>query len=136
MSSQATRIKQIKKERKDLEKLKTARTSVASINNIKARYPSTDNTTEADVKVSDSVKTTSGQASAYAEAAARQSKTDWGGVAKWYDGVVNDNDSYQAKVVLPNITRVMGCSRIYDSLSIKDSASVASTIVGLFTPSY
>ena len=27
-------------------------------------------------------------------------KTDWGTVANWYDDVVNDDDSYQAKVIL------------------------------------
>lgn len=34
-------------------------------------------------------------------------KTSWGGVADWYDGVVNDDDSYQNKVILPNIIRIM-----------------------------
>lgn len=33
--------------------------------------------------------------------------TSWGGVADWYDKVVNDDDSYQAKVILPNITRIV-----------------------------
>lgn len=32
--------------------------------------------------------------------------TSWGGVSKWYDGVVNDNDSYQQKVILPNLIRI------------------------------
>ncbi len=35
-------------------------------------------------------------------------KTSWGGVAGWYDAVVNDDDSYQNKVILPNILRIMG----------------------------
>lgn len=34
-------------------------------------------------------------------------KTSWGGVADWYDKVVNDDDSYQARVVLPNVLRLM-----------------------------
>ncbi len=34
-------------------------------------------------------------------------KTSWGGVASWYDKVVNDEDSYQSKVVLPNVLRLM-----------------------------
>ncbi|MFA6158405.1 MAG: methyltransferase domain-containing protein [Candidatus Paceibacterota bacterium] len=34
-------------------------------------------------------------------------KTSWGGVAGWYDDVVNDDDSYQGKVILPNIIRIM-----------------------------
>ena len=38
MSSQATRIKQIKKQRKQTDKLKTQRTSAASVNNIKSKY--------------------------------------------------------------------------------------------------
>ncbi|HEY9481139.1 MAG TPA: class I SAM-dependent methyltransferase [Candidatus Paceibacterota bacterium] len=34
-------------------------------------------------------------------------KTSWGGVAGWYDKVVNDYDSYQARVLLPNILRIV-----------------------------
>ncbi len=34
-------------------------------------------------------------------------KTSWGGVAGWYDDVVSDDDSYQSKVILPNIVRIM-----------------------------
>ena len=34
-------------------------------------------------------------------------KTSWGNVAGWYDRVVNDDDSYQVKVILPNVTRLM-----------------------------
>lgn len=34
-------------------------------------------------------------------------KTSWGNVAGWYDKVVNDEDSYQGKVILPNILRLM-----------------------------
>jgi ubiquinone/menaquinone biosynthesis C-methylase UbiE len=34
-------------------------------------------------------------------------KTSWGNVAGWYDKVVNDEDSYQSKVILPNILRIM-----------------------------
>lgn len=34
-------------------------------------------------------------------------KTSWGGVAGWYDGVVSDDDSYQNKVILPNILRIV-----------------------------
>lgn len=33
--------------------------------------------------------------------------TSWGGVSKWYDGVVNNNDSYQQQVILPNLTRML-----------------------------
>lgn len=34
-------------------------------------------------------------------------KTSWGNVASWYDKVVNDEDSYQSKVILPNVLRLM-----------------------------
>jgi len=33
--------------------------------------------------------------------------TSWGSVANWYDGVVNDNDSYQINVILPNVLRLL-----------------------------
>jgi ubiquinone/menaquinone biosynthesis C-methylase UbiE len=34
-------------------------------------------------------------------------KTSWGGVADWYDKTVSDDDSFQGKVVLPNISRLI-----------------------------
>lgn len=34
-------------------------------------------------------------------------KTSWGNVAGWYDGVVNDEDSYQNRVLLPNVLRIL-----------------------------
>lgn len=34
-------------------------------------------------------------------------KTSWGNVAQWYDDVVNDPDSYQVQVILPNVLRLM-----------------------------
>lgn len=34
-------------------------------------------------------------------------RTSWGGVADWYDDVVNDEDSYQMKVILPNLMRLV-----------------------------
>jgi ubiquinone/menaquinone biosynthesis C-methylase UbiE len=33
--------------------------------------------------------------------------TSWGKVATWYDTVVNDDDSYQNKVILPNMMRIV-----------------------------
>lgn len=33
--------------------------------------------------------------------------TSWGNVAGWYDNVVNDDDSYQVKVILPNVMRLV-----------------------------
>ncbi len=34
-------------------------------------------------------------------------ETSWGKVSGWYDGLVNDPDSYQQKVILPNLIRVL-----------------------------
>ena len=34
-------------------------------------------------------------------------KTSWGNVAGWYDTVVNDKDSYQVNVILPNLIRLL-----------------------------
>ncbi len=33
--------------------------------------------------------------------------TSWGKVAEWYDDVVKDENSYQNKVILPNLTRIV-----------------------------
>ena len=38
-------------------------------------------------------------------------KTSWGNVAGWYDKVVNDADSYQSQVILPNVLRLMAPKR-------------------------
>jgi ubiquinone/menaquinone biosynthesis C-methylase UbiE len=38
----------------------------------------------------------------------KQKDTSWGGVAEWYEKVVEDNDSYQEKVVKPNLFRFLG----------------------------
>lgn len=35
------------------------------------------------------------------------SKTSWGKVANWYDGLVKDNDSYQKALILPNLIRLV-----------------------------
>lgn len=37
--------------------------------------------------------------------------TSWGNVAKWYDDVVNDPDSYQASVLLPNVKRLVSANK-------------------------
>lgn len=34
-------------------------------------------------------------------------QTSWGGVADWYDGMVNDSDSYQKNVLMPNLIRIV-----------------------------
>jgi ubiquinone/menaquinone biosynthesis C-methylase UbiE len=37
--------------------------------------------------------------------------TSWGNVASWYDDVVNDEDSYQGKVILPNLLRIVSAKK-------------------------
>lgn len=37
--------------------------------------------------------------------------TSWGGVANWYDALVESDDSYQAAVVLPNLLRMMNIQK-------------------------
>jgi ubiquinone/menaquinone biosynthesis C-methylase UbiE len=34
-------------------------------------------------------------------------KTSWGGVADWYDDLLGQEDTYQSKVILPNLTRLV-----------------------------
>lgn len=46
-----------------------------------------------------------------------QKSTSWGRVAEWYDQVIQDDDSYQNAVVLPNLLRVMNVQpgeRVFD----------------------
>ncbi|MDO8604681.1 MAG: class I SAM-dependent methyltransferase [bacterium] len=38
---------------------------------------------------------------------ARKKTTSWGGVAHWYDKLLADEDTYQARVILPNLLRAM-----------------------------
>ncbi len=38
----------------------------------------------------------------------QKNKTDWGGVASWYDEHLSGEDTYHAKVVAPNLLRVIG----------------------------
>lgn len=45
---------------------------------------------------------------------ARQAKkktTSWGGVAHWYDALLAGDDTYQARVILPNLLRVMAIKK-------------------------
>ncbi|MBI5078372.1 MAG: methyltransferase domain-containing protein [Candidatus Yonathbacteria bacterium] len=37
--------------------------------------------------------------------------TSWGGVAHWYDKLLADDDTYQARVILPNILRAMAIKK-------------------------
>ena len=37
----------------------------------------------------------------------KKQDTSWGSVAKWYDGMVTDDDSYQIRVIAPNLSRLM-----------------------------
>jgi ubiquinone/menaquinone biosynthesis C-methylase UbiE len=51
-----------------------------------------------------------------------KTKTDWGDVANWYDDLIKDNDSYQTKVVLPNLVRILGGEKEIKNKSILDLA--------------
>lgn len=37
----------------------------------------------------------------------KKNNTSWDNVANWYDNLIKDNDSYQNKVILPNILRLL-----------------------------
>lgn len=37
----------------------------------------------------------------------KSKETSWGGVAKWYDEYLGDADTYQAKVIWPNLSRIL-----------------------------
>jgi ubiquinone/menaquinone biosynthesis C-methylase UbiE len=37
----------------------------------------------------------------------KKKDTSWGAVATWYEGMVADDNSYQAKVIAPNLSRLM-----------------------------
>lgn len=37
----------------------------------------------------------------------RSSSTSWGGVAEWYDEYLQDENTYQAKVIVPNLMRIL-----------------------------
>lgn len=38
-------------------------------------------------------------------------ETSWGGVAEWYDEYLQDEDSYQAKVIAPNLLRLLALEK-------------------------
>ncbi len=42
---------------------------------------------------------------------ARKKSTSWGGVAHWYDTLLAGDDTYQARVILPNILRAMAIKK-------------------------
>ncbi|MEK7148702.1 MAG: class I SAM-dependent methyltransferase [Patescibacteria group bacterium] len=42
---------------------------------------------------------------------AKKKTTSWGGVAHWYDTLLADDDTYQARVILPNILRAMAIKK-------------------------
>jgi ubiquinone/menaquinone biosynthesis C-methylase UbiE len=46
------------------------------------------------------------------------SKTSWGGVADWYDQYLKDEDSYQNKVILPNLRRILSLNKNQSLLDI------------------
>jgi len=41
----------------------------------------------------------------------KKKTTSWGGVAHWYDTLLAGNDTYQARVILPNILRAMALKK-------------------------
>ena len=49
-------------------------------------------------------------------------KTDWGNVANWYDDLIKDDDSYQNKVILPNLIRILGGEENIKNKNILDLA--------------
>lgn len=38
---------------------------------------------------------------------AKKNETSWSGVAQWYDDYLQDEDTYQAKVIAPNLMRIL-----------------------------
>lgn len=58
-------------------------------------------------------------------------ETSWGKVASWYEDVVNDTDSYQQQVILPNITRLLQLQKTDDVL---DLACGTGFFTGHFAP--
>ena len=48
----------------------------------------------------------------------KASSTSWGPVAPWYDEYLQDEDTYQAKVILPNLMRVLGITDMKDGTKV------------------
>ena len=67
----------------------------------------------------------------------KKNDTSWGGVASWYDDYLKDEDTYQAKVIAPNLMRMLNlkegervldvaCGQGYFTrLALKDAKDVA-----------
>lgn len=51
-----------------------------------------------------------------------KTKTDWGDVANWYDDIIKNDDSYQAKIILPNLVRTLGREKNLKDKNILDLA--------------
>lgn len=49
---------------------------------------------------------------------APQENTSWGSVASWYDEYLQAENTYQAKVIAPNLLRVLGISQFNTSLRV------------------
>ncbi len=45
-------------------------------------------------------------------------RTDWGHVANWYDKHLENDDTYHAKVILPNLTRLLGDMKVQNVLDL------------------
>jgi ubiquinone/menaquinone biosynthesis C-methylase UbiE len=46
--------------------------------------------------------------------------TSWGNVSDWYDEYMQDSDTYQAKVIAPNLLRILGVRDVTKNISILD----------------
>ncbi len=51
---------------------------------------------------------------------AQATSTSWGNVSKWYDDYMADSDTYQAKVIAPNLLRVLGVSDFTPGSTVLD----------------
>jgi ubiquinone/menaquinone biosynthesis C-methylase UbiE len=74
--------------------------------------------------------------------------SSWGKVADWYDGMLADNDSYQAKVIAPNLLRIMAISagervldvacgqgffsrQFFEAGAVIDGCDISSELIGI-----
>ncbi len=52
----------------------------------------------------------------------KSEETSWGGVAEWYDEYLKDTDTYQAKVIWPNLKRILNIGSGKKEIRILDLA--------------
>ena len=69
----------------------------------------------------------------------KEKNTSWGKVSSWYDDLLNDEDTYQKKVILPNLLRILnikkgdrildvGCGQGYFS---REMAAIGAEVKGI-----